>query len=114
MGFIMRLFVILTLFFASSTWAACNNIACYGVGKDVLTRTYLASSGNIYIGAPVGKENLKCDLYSGEYMTLKMNHLLYREIYSTILTGIAAQKRLQIRIVENSPECEVSYVTMTP
>ncbi|NAW63878.1 hypothetical protein [Photobacterium halotolerans] len=110
----MRYLVLTFLLFSSTSWAGCNNIACYGVGKDVLTRTYLASSGNIYIGAPVGKENLKCDLYSGEYMTLKMNHLLSREIYSTILTGIAAQKQLQIRIVENSPECEIDYVTMTP
>lgn len=110
----MKNIIFLLFFISPVTWAGCNNIACYGVGKDVLTRTYLASSGNIYIGAPVGKENLKCDLYSGEYMTLKMNHLLSREIYSTILTGIAAQKQLQIRIVENSPECEIDYVTMTP
>ncbi|MDO6580639.1 hypothetical protein Q4491_04705 [Photobacterium sp. 2_MG-2023] len=110
----MRYLVLTFLLFTSASWAGCNNIACYGVGKDVLTRTYLSSTGNIYIGAPVGKENLKCDLFEGQYMTLKMNHLLYREIYSTILTGIAAQKQLQIRIVENSPECEVSYVTMNP
>ncbi|QUJ67372.1 hypothetical protein KDD30_15245 [Photobacterium sp. GJ3] len=110
----MKTILFLLFLMSPATWAACNNIACYGVGKEVLTRTYLASSGNIYIGAPEGKENLKCDLFEGQYMTLKMNHLLYREIYSTILTGIAAQKSLQIRIVENSPECEVSYVTMTP
>lgn len=108
----MRYLLLTFLLFASASWAGCNNIACYGVGKDVLTRTYLASSGNIYIGAPVGKENLKCDLFEGQYMTLKPAHPLFSEIYSTILTGIAAQKQLQIRIVENSPECEVMYVTI--
>ncbi|MDO6708533.1 hypothetical protein [Photobacterium sp. 1_MG-2023] len=110
----MKTILFLLFLMSPATWAACNNIACYGVGKEVLTRTYLASSGNIYIGAPDEKDKLNCQLVQGKYMTLKMNHLLYKEIYSTLLTGIAAQKHLQIRIVEESPVCEISYVMMNP
>ncbi|GAB6262859.1 hypothetical protein [Photobacterium sp. R1] len=110
----MRFVLFFVFFLAPSAWAACNNISCFGVGKEVLTNTYLSSTGNIYIGAPAEKNKLNCQLFDGKYMTLKMNHLLYKEIYSTLLTGIAAQKHLQIRIVEGSPVCEVSYVTMNP
>ncbi|UTM57408.1 hypothetical protein L4174_000485 [Photobacterium sp. CCB-ST2H9] len=109
----MRFVLFFVFFLAPTAWADCNNISCYGVGKDVVVNTYLSATGNIYIGAPSGKGKLNCQLVEGNYMTLKMNHLLYKEIYSTLLTGIAAQKHLQIRIVEGSPVCEVSYVMMS-
>ncbi|MBD8513366.1 hypothetical protein IFO68_11835 [Photobacterium sp. CAU 1568] len=107
----MKNIIFLLFFISPATWAGCNNIACYGVGKDAIVNVYLHPSGNIYLGAPE-KDKLNCQLDGGTYMTLKPAHPLFSEIYSTILTGIAAQKQMQIRIVENSPECEVMYVTI--
>jgi len=97
---------------SNNAFSACNATSCSGVGNEALLSVYLNTSGNIYLQAPTGSEALGCTLSDGIYMTLKSSHLLFKETYSTILTALAAQKKLIIRIVSGSSTCEVSYVRM--
>ena len=43
---------------------------------------------------------------------MKYTHLAVSSAYSTILTALTSQKILAVRIVNDSPICEVSYVRM--
>lgn len=92
--------------------AACSAIACTGKGKEVLLSIYPNSSGSIYLQGGAQRNNLNCTLREGHYMTLKKTHANFDEIFSTLLTGIAMNKRMTIRIKTGSPDCEVSYVRM--
>jgi len=95
-----------------NTFAACSANACSGVGKDVLLSVYPNSSGHIYLQAGAGKEKLDCTLVEGHFMVLKSSHPVFEAAYSTILTALASQKALTVRIKNNSTICEVLYVRM--
>lgn len=107
-GIIFVVFVALSFNVA----AVCSATSCSGKGKDVLLSIYPNGSGNVYLQAPADRANLNCVLIEGHYMTLKQSHPLFKEIYSTLLTGIAANKHMTIRIKTGSAGCEVSYVRM--
>jgi hypothetical protein len=106
------LFLILIIMLSGSVYADCTENACSGTGKDVLLSVYPNPAGDIYLQAGSGRNNLDCELVSGHFMTLKKSHPAFKEIYSTILTALAAQKHLSVRIVNGSSGCEVSYVRM--
>ncbi|CCN49928.1 exported hypothetical protein [Vibrio nigripulchritudo MADA3029] len=103
---------ILSTLFSFNVFSACSKIGCIGAGKDVLISVYPNSSGNIYLQAGVGREQLDCKLVEGHYMVLKATHPAFESVYSTVLTALASQKKLMVRIVNGSPNCEVSYVRM--
>lgn len=112
---ILFVFISLLLLFSSATYAACSSISCSGIGLEVVKRVYLSSAGNIHIEGPADVTNLNCTLVSGKYMTLKGGpdgHVLYKEIYSTILTGISTNKYLSFRVREGTSNCEIIYATM--
>jgi hypothetical protein len=95
-----------------NVFSACSANSCSGVGKNALISVYPNSSGNIYLQAGAGKENLDCKLIEGHYMVLKSDHPVFEAAYSTILTALSSQKSLTVRIKNGSPICEVSYVRM--
>ncbi len=96
----------------SHTFADCSEIACSGIGSEVIKSVYPNSSGHIYLQANIGKENLDCTLVEGHYMVLQSDHPVFEEAYSTVLTALVSQKTLTVRIKTGSPNCEVSYVRM--
>lgn len=104
--------IVVGVLLASDLFAECNQNACYGVAEDALVSVYPNSSGNIYLQAGVGKENLDCALVEDHFMVLKSDHPLFKEAYSTLLAALMSQKQLTVRIKNGSPICEVSYVRM--
>jgi hypothetical protein len=104
--------LLISSLFSVNVFAACSAKACTGVGKDVLLSVYPNASGNIYLQAGQGRQNLDCNLVEGHYMVLKANHPVFEAAYSTILTALASNKKLTVRITTGSPICEVSYVRM--
>lgn len=103
------------LVYASGVQAVCNSTGCIGVGEQVVTILYPNHTGNVYIGGPVDRANLNCTLVEGAYMVLKggtSGHPLFKELYSAILSGMMAGKKMHIRITEGTPDCEVTYVML--
>ena len=103
---------VISCFLSFNVFAACTTTNCSGIGKEVLLSIYPNASGNVYLQVGEGREKLDCNLVEGHFMVLKPSHILFDEIYSTILTGLASQKKLIVRIKNGSPICEVSYVRM--
>lgn len=90
----------------------CFSSNCQGIGSDVIVSVYPNQTGNIFLEGPVDRNALNCTLQEGRFMVLQPDHLLFREIYSTILTALSTQKELIVRIRELSKNCEVLYVRM--
>ncbi|MBV7262277.1 hypothetical protein KCG43_09730 [Photobacterium sp. WH24] len=108
----MRNFLFLLMVFSPTVLAECNPTGCIGIGKEALLSVYPNHTGHIYLQAPAGKEKLNCKLVEGQFMVLKNTHPVFDAMYSTVLTALSTQKQLTVRIVENSEDCEVSYVRM--
>lgn len=110
----MRVLIVLvsTMLAAPLGYAGCVDRSCMGIGIEVVKSVYPSSTGDIYLEAPDDKTTLNCTLKEGQYMVLQSDHPLFREIYSTVLSALTSNKRLQVRIVEGSDNCQVSYVRM--
>lgn len=83
------------------------------MGKNLIASLFISNydEGRIYLQAPTAtKSNLYCKLYLGTYMTVRSSHPFFSEIYSNILTALAAKSKLTFRIKNWSNICEVSYV----
>ena len=96
-------------------FAECSAERCVGLADNIIKLIYLGSSGNIYIQGPADSNNLNCSLHGKKYMTLKGGtnpHPLFKEIYSTILTGVSLNKNLVLRVIVGSTNCEITYITM--
>lgn len=100
------------LFSASSANAACYVNFCKGEAASTVVSIFPNGSGNVYIEPPSDKANLNCSLAEGSYLVLQADHPLFSEIYSTILSAVAMNKLFQVRIVEGSTNCRISYVRM--
>ncbi|CCN35784.1 hypothetical protein VIBNISFn27_200006 [Vibrio nigripulchritudo SFn27] len=88
--------------------AACNRDECYGKGAQVVS-SMMVHEGGVYIIPPESsRNNLDCQL-DGTSMTLNKNHPYFDEVYSTILTAMAAGNNLMVRIKNGSKGCQVSY-----
>jgi len=107
-------FTLVLLFSAINVNAECTANGCNADQADPIKRIYLAADGVIYVEAPLGKENLDCTLAEGRYMALKSSHLLFNEIYSTLLSAVIANKKLFVRIKNGSANCEIAYVQLYP
>ncbi|MDV5168337.1 hypothetical protein [Photobacterium rosenbergii] len=105
-----NLLITAMLFFMTPyVFGACNSNSCYGT----IDRIYLThlSTGEIWIRpSDSPSEVLNCNLREGVYMTLKQNHMLFDEIYSAALAALASQKEVNLRIAENSDDCELVYL----
>jgi hypothetical protein len=107
--------LLISTFLSFNAFSACSTIMCTGVGSDVLVSVFPSAKvdGYIYLqAAGSDRENLDCDLVEGHYMVLKKEHPVFEAAYSTILTALATNKTLAVRIVTGSPICEVGYVRM--
>ncbi|MBB3059893.1 hypothetical protein [Microbulbifer rhizosphaerae] len=91
----------------------CQRLAC--VGK--IDRIYLHPEGNIKITPPIGANGsdtsvLGCSLSEGVYATIKRSHPHFTEMYSMLLAAHMSGKDVYVRILENSPDCEVWYTSI--
>lgn len=95
--------------------ANCNSISC----TDEIDRIY-AAPGRVYISIEdrtLAGQRLSCGLVSGWYFTLLSSHPSFDQIFSLLTdaknrTTSSRRNRVTIRIVENSPICEIQYVVV--
>jgi|GEM_PF-5561622 len=89
--------------------AACSKTGCNNVYIDTL---YINASGVIYIGTSGDENALSCSAVSNVYATLDINEPGASAIYSALLTAQTSDKLVQVRTVDNSPNCKVLYVVL--
>jgi len=109
MNIYAKLFILLVLCPLTSIAGTCDTIAC--TGKIIYLYPH-GGNGSIYVEIDGNKEALNCNLTQGKYIVLKETSKLHSEIYSMLLAVTIAQKNIRIRIVENSPDCELAYTML--
>ena len=73
---------------------------------------YTNANGQIYVSTPLDETKADCTVYAGGYFVLNPNAQNKKEIYATLLAAYMAGRKVQLRIVEGSPDCELSYVRL--
>lgn len=110
----MRLFllavkiILVSGVFALPAGASCNASRCT---DEIVKRIYLPANGKIYIDLGENSSALNCTRVSNVYVTVLPTHGNKEEIYAMLLAAQNVSKPISyVRIIENSNECEVSYV----
>ncbi len=107
----MRIFTLIAgLLFSTQIVAAntCNNTGCI----STISLLYTTANGPVYIGTPQDEKLANCTPVKNVYFTLNTNSKNAQEIYSTLLAAYMAGKKVKLRIIEGSSNCELSYVTL--
>lgn len=91
----------------------CSGVAC---SQTTIQRLYPASNANdprVYVRpADGGQASLNCTAVSGVYLTLKAAHPLFPEIFDSLLEATIHDKKVTLRIKENSADCEILYIVV--
>ena len=88
--------------------AECMSGGCYDVYVEEL---YPEASGGAWIKTSGNEALATCTVDSNVYLRLNATEG-YKEIYATLLAAQLSDKRVNIRIVENSNHCRIAYVTL--
>ncbi|WP_062269276.1 hypothetical protein [Endozoicomonas arenosclerae] len=103
------LFCLITLPLLSK--AACNDKLC----TSKIERLYITSAfGGSVLIKPADQASgiLNCKLMENVYITLKKDHPVFEEIYSTLLSAKVADMLVKLRIDEASEGCNLRYVML--
>ncbi len=109
---VRTLVALVALIVSTPSAAVCTVNNCRGRADEVVVSVYPHQNGNIYLEAPQDRSALHCTLKDGLLMTLKPANPTYREMYATVLTALSTGSEFQVRVAEQSPDCEVLYVRM--
>jgi len=108
-----RLFIVtvlgigLLLTFSASSMAACSTVLCEGK----VSRLYF-SGDFLYIGTDGDEKALNCTSPGGTLVSIPASDQFIDEKYALLLTAVSLDKKVGIRINENSATCTVNYVYM--
>jgi hypothetical protein len=59
-----------------------------------------------------GQAALTCTPVSGVYLTLKATHPMFKEIYASLLEATIHNRKVDLRVIAGSPDCEIGYVVL--
>lgn len=95
------------LFFTNLANAACDVNGC----NTNISRLYATNNENgiVYIKVADPIEPLNCTAPENSFLSLKSSHPLFKEIYSMLLAATLSNSSVRVRMVDNSPVCEVAY-----
>jgi hypothetical protein len=93
---------------ATTAFAECSSAGCYDV---LIEELYPTAEGGVWIKTTGDETLANCTANSNVFLRLNMS-AGYKDIYSTLLAAMLAEKRVSLRIVEGSNPCAVAYVTL--
>ncbi|MBN3495879.1 hypothetical protein [Vibrio neptunius] len=86
----------------------CESWGCI----STIETLYTNSNGDIYIGTPLDEKRANCTPVSGVYFSLNPSAANADEVYSSLLAAYMAGTKIQLRVKEEHPRCELSYVRL--
>ncbi len=84
----------------------CISQGCFGVTVD---RLFITSAGTVYIGTSGDESSLACTSPNSKYMSISTD-TGKNAIYAAVLTAKTTRKKLNFRIMDNSPTCRIAYI----
>jgi len=107
-----KLYIFTLLFFVTSNAIAADQCTTWGCISSIKTLK-LNSAGTIHIDVPLDKSTVNCTLSGNAYFTVSKTAPFYKEVYATLLSAYLTKSKIQLRVVEGSSNCEISYVTLS-
>jgi len=103
-----KLLFISMLLFSTNLFAGnkCSGVIC----NSDLKKLVVTANRDIYVEVNTSIKALRCTPLSGVFITLNKKMPGFEEIYSTLLTYKTLNKPIIIRVVEGSPNCQISYI----
>ncbi len=107
----VRLIVFLFLGAAQFSFAedVCKSWGCVSTVSEITTNR----NGYIFVATPLDENLANCTPYAGQYFSINPDYKNAREMYSSLLSAYMSSKRIQLRVVEGSQNCELSYVRLS-
>ena len=91
--------------FSTPVSAGCSTDRCI----NEVDALFISATG-VRLTTEGDESSLNCTLQSGLYLTLGLSHPNYDALVAMLITAYQTHEIINIRIVENTPNCEVSYV----
>lgn len=108
---LLKFLVGLALIVGSSSVFAADECTTWGCISSI-SELYVNAEGSIIVGTPLDEKLANCTPVSGVFFTLNPSAGNAKEIYSALLAAYMSDKKVQLRIVEGSDQCELSYVRL--
>jgi hypothetical protein len=106
---ISKLLVSIALVAGSGSISASDQCESWGCISSISV-LYVRAEGNTLVGTPLDETLANCTPVSGKYFSLNPAAGNAKEIYSALLASYMSGKKIQLRVVEGSGQCELSYV----
>lgn len=97
-----------SLLLAAAAFAECSAAGCYDV---LIEELYPTAEGGVWIKTTGNETLANCTANANVFLRLNVS-AGYKDIYSTLLAAMLAEKRVSLRVVEGSNPCAVAYVTL--
>ena len=94
--------------FASATAADCEPHICTDVYVE---RLYTNTTGLIYVATSGDETKLDCTPVSGVYLSFNLSDTAGDAFYSTLLAAQLSDRKVAVRIVNDSNMCSIQYIT---
>lgn len=93
---------------ATAAIVGCTTIACESQVAELYPTSQ--SGGVVLVKLQLAQTSLNCTQLGGAYLTLKPSNAVFREMFAVLLMSMQNQAPVMVRIVEGSPDCEITYV----
>ena len=94
--------------FASATAADCEPHICTDVYVE---RLYTNIGGLVYVATSGDETKLDCNAESGVYLSFNLSDAAGDAFYSTLLAAQLSDRKVALRIVNDSNLCAIQYIT---
>ena len=88
---------------------SCSGAACMNVN---IINIYAQANGETFIQTSGDESALTCTAPAGAYVHLKANAVGKNTMYSALLTAYTTKQPITVMLVDGSPTCEISYLSM--
>ncbi|MFY2509447.1 hypothetical protein ACN3E9_14505 [Vibrio pectenicida] len=105
----LKLLPFMLIFF--STFSFSDECTTWGCIATIET-LYTNADGDIYIGTPLDERKANCQPIADVFFTLNPNASNATQVYSSLLSAYMAGIKIQLRVKEGNPKCELSYVKL--
>jgi len=109
----MRIKLMMFLYIGMSQFSfaedGCKSWGCVSTVSEITTKR----NGYIFVATPLDENLANCAPYAGKYFSINPDFKNSREMYSSLLSAYMSSKKIQLRVVEGSQNCELSYVRLS-
>ena len=80
---------------------------------STIEEIYTNADVRIYIATPLDEKLANCSAISDAYFTINPSSGNAKKMYSSVLAAFMSNTKMQLRVKEGHPQCELIYVRLS-